>query len=185
MQRTFLTGLVALSLGLASASASSDQFVHVEVIELDGDTRVAVNLPLDVATNGIAMIPRDLRRHGSLTFGGIHLHRDDLESLLVAAGPLADGSSTTLVLDGHRVDVSKSGEQLRLSFLARWWHQEDMEVLVSEPLVEALLGADSRDLDFEGALRALADQPELILTVEEPGRRTSARIWVDESTQID
>lgn len=173
---------VAMLLALAaSASASSDYWLHVRVDEGRGGAKVSVNLPVSLFQRALPMIPEihggklEIDGHGRL----------EIDELRAIWQELRNSPDMTLV------KVEEPGENVRVWKQAGFFYVDADEeygdkvnVRLPVVVVDAFLASDTPD--FKGALDALiaAGGGELV-TVNKDRDGDRVRIWVDRTPEAE
>lgn len=176
-----LTLLASLALAtLATPAVASDLFLHIEVRDLDGESRAQINLPVGMVDKGLAMMPRSVRVDGQITVAGMRLSRSDLERLHGAVRGLRPGESDTLRMGGRRVEVSRRDGQVTLDVPARRPWQDDVRMRMPLPVLQALLGGAADTLDLAAGIHEMARHEGGSIRIADRDGSSEARLWIDD-----
>jgi len=182
MRRALLP--IALTLALVvptgAIAADSNLWVHVKVLEDDGETKVTVNLPIRLLTKALPLI--DVGRHvhdQSIQINDHRLSYSELRDIWseLRGGP--DMEFVTVEEDDESVKIWKKEGFLYVE--AREHHGESVDVRMPLAVVDAFLGTGD-EFDFEAAIGALAEHGEGEL-VRVDGEDESVRVWIDTSPE--
>jgi hypothetical protein len=167
-----------MALALAAPAAAASPWLHVRVLEDEGD-KVSVNLPLSVVRVALSIIPEKIS-------DGKHFKIDDHDHLSIAEMKAlwrelrnsAEGDLVTVESADENVRVSREGE---LMLVRVDGHERGEEVAVEIPLslVDALLAPEGEELDFEAAVEHLEQIRGDIVRVK--GDDGTVRIWIDDN----
>jgi hypothetical protein len=186
----------------SSASAKSDQWIHIRVESKDdkGET-VRVNVPVEMAVKILPCINKENLHGGKVHIDDAHFHDDvDVRALLDAVRTSKDGEFVTVESREDNVRVAKSNGFL-LIHVTEYPHskhaaddkdgksskandEERVEVKVPMKVVDALFSGSKDELDIVAALHALSSfgDTELVSVKE---KDQTVRIWIDSKNVTD
>jgi len=184
--KSFKISAFAVALSLVASLASADHWLHVKVNEGDGDTKVTVNLPLNLIEGVLAMIPEEEFRDGRIVLEDTDFSIAELRTLWNEMRDSPDMKYVTVESDDENVTVWKEGDYLLVKVREdegeEWGEQVDVRMPL--PVIDALLSSQDDELDLAGALRALAEFGEGdLVTVN--SRNESVRVWIDQIAEAD
>jgi hypothetical protein len=184
-RRLIFSSLLLLALGVAaSASASSDLWLHVRVDETDG-ARVKVNVPVSMVEKAIAMLPEEHLRQGQIHLDDCceEMTAADLRELWQEIKDSPDMTFVTVEENDESVRVWKEAGYLKVH-VQEQRRNEEVDVRVPLAVVDALLSGEGDTLNIEAAIRALVEQGEgELVTVS--GDDETVRVWVDNIAEAD
>lgn len=167
--------VAALLAGPAMAEEESLWF-HVKVVDGD-DTRVTVNLPLNLVEAALPMIP----------VGHVHGHHfgdqdweittEQMRDLWQELKASPDMTFVTVEDGDERVRVWKESGYLKVQ-VRDDGDSETVDVTIPEQVVDALLSSEGEELNVRAAMSALVAEGEgELVTVK--GDDEQVRVWVD------
>ncbi len=180
----YLSAFIACAALAGSARAASDLWLHVTVDEADGGTKVTVNLPIALVEKAVPLLPihrfrADHVRRGHVHWdhdGGVSMSLQNLRELWAEVRDAEDMTFVTVEEDEERVRVWK--ESGTVFFEVRDdFGDEQVDVRIPVPVVDALLAGDEIDLDK--AVQALVAQGGGELVSIRDGDE-KVRVWVDD-----
>lgn len=177
-----LPALFSPSLSWAEDKKKDSPWLHIEVIEDDGDgANVKVNLPLSLAQIALEMASK---MEGEVMIDGGHLQIEncdisvrDMRRLWAELKDAGDADFVTVEEDDERVEIFRRGDSVFINVDSTDGREKvRMELPVS--LVDALLSGDEESLNIAAAITELqAARPGDIITVQDG--RDYVRIWID------
>jgi hypothetical protein len=173
---TVLTAAALLSSGTAWAQTP---WLHVRVEEPAKDTRVHVNLPMNVVHAAMALAPERLIENGRIRLhhGHDQLKLSDLRRVWKELKNAGDAEFVSVKDRDESVSVRRRGDRVLVDVeKARDGEKVKIEVPVS--VVDALFSNDSLELDLKAATAELQKLRGDIVKVD--GRDGSVRVWIDE-----
>jgi hypothetical protein len=188
MKKTASGLMVLVWLATAGLAAAADRWVHIKVVEANGDgERVRINIPLSLAEKVLPTIKADKLRDGKLKINDREFDRVDLRGLLEAVRTAQDNEYVTVESRHEHVRVAKSGGLLLVKVReARDWGNkageqkpaQTVDIRIPFTVVNALLSGAKDELDLGAAVRALSEYPDLeLVTVNDES--STVRIWID------
>lgn len=170
--------LICLSgLGAAASEAETEHWLHVRV--LDGEDKVAVNLPIDLVAAVLEAAESDHFREGRLVVDDQEFDRELVSAMLSAAVKSKDGEFVRIEqADGALIRVHKEKETLFVNI-----DDEDEQVRVQLPIavVRAMLDGEGETLNVKAALDALGRRGGELVTIDDG--ESTVRVWVDASME--
>jgi hypothetical protein len=154
-------------------TSTDDLWFHLTVDGAD-EGAVSLTLPLPLVSAGLAAFP-EATGSANITFNDEEISVAELRR---AWNQLRRKPNTKILdvrEDGSRVRLWKQGGDLVLSAVDA---QDDVEMRIPGPVVDALLSGRGDRLDLGAAFRALADHGAGELTAV-TGEGQRVRIWVD------
>jgi hypothetical protein len=179
----FVFAQPAAVMAQASASAKTDRWLHVRVVNSDNKAEtVRVNVPLELAESILPTINKERLHNGKITIEEGHINDVDLHAVMNAVKNAKDGEYVTVQNSDQDVRVAKQGGHLfvHVKDKSRGDHSKhsDVEVKIPMHVIDALLSAGKNELDVVAALRALAQQGDTEL-VSVKDQDSTIRVWVD------
>lgn len=179
--------LLTLSLGAlqaraATAADTDDLWIHIRVLDAK-DGRVSINLPISVVERMGNVMPSDSKGNGKLRFNDEDITVSELREIWNELRKHPDATFITVDEADSKVRVAKIGGNLVVRAHDRAaGRDEQVEMKIPGPVVDALLSAPGEQLNVGAALKALARQGEgEIVTVT--GEGETVRIWIDSSAE--
>jgi hypothetical protein len=178
------TGMVVVS-AAALMAASTERWIHVRVETDRGvNSGVTINVPVAMASAMVPAAPSGEPHHRKFSLQA-SVNGTDLRAILDAIHSSSDGSSIHLDRADKQITVKKLGDDVQINVAQKPSPEhhvtETIAVKVPIPVLKAMLGGDSEDLDIGAGLRALVHQGELDLTIHK--EKETVRIWTDMTSQ--
>ncbi len=170
--------LICLSgLGAAASGAETEHWLHVRV--LDGEDKVAVNLPIELVAAFLDAAESDHYRHGRFVIDEQEFDRELVTAVLAAAVKSADGEFVRIEeADGAQIRVHKEKDTL---FVDVDDDGETVKVAIPVAVVRAMLEGDGETLNVKAALEELGKRGGALVTVDDG--ESTVRVWVDASME--
>lgn len=179
--------LLTLSLGAlqaraATAADTDDLWIHIRVLDAK-DGRVSINLPISVVERMGNVMPSDSKGNGKLRFNDEDVTVSELREIWNELRKHPDATFITVDEADSKVRVAKiAGNLVVRAHDKGAGRDEQVEMKIPGPVVDALLSAPGEQLNVGAALKALARQGEgEIVTVT--GEGETVRIWIDSSAE--
>lgn len=179
--------LLTLSLGAlqaraATAADAESLWIHIRVLDAK-DGRVSINLPISVVERMGNVIPSDPKGSGKLRFNDEDVTVSELREIWNELRKHPDATFITVDEADSKVRVAKiAGSLVVRAHEKGAGRDEQVEMKIPGPVVDALLSAPGEQLNVGAALKALARQGEgEIVTVTGDGE--TVRIWIDSSSE--
>ncbi|MFP5288645.1 MAG: hypothetical protein ACLGI9_23110 [Thermoanaerobaculia bacterium] len=179
--------LLTLSLGAlqaraATAADTENLWIHIRVLDAK-DGRVSINLPISVVERMGNVMPSDSKGNGKLRFNDEDVTVSELREIWNELRKHPDATFITVDEADSKVRVAKIAGNLVVRAHDRAaGRDEQVEMKIPGPVVDALLSAPGEQLNVGAALKALARQGEgEIVTVT--GEGETVRIWIDSSSE--
>ena len=176
--------LFALVIGMAPRVAAQEtapeRWLHVRVdsSEAKGEM-VRVNLPLSLAEKLLPTIHHGRLKDGCVQIGEAQMNGVDLRAMLEAVRSAKDGEFVTVQSTDTDVRVAKQTGYLLVHVRDnKRGKEQQVEVRVPMPVVEALLSSGKDELDLVAALRALKAHGDTEL-VRVKDNENTVRVWLD------
>ena len=170
--------LICLSgLGSPANAAEAEHWLHVRV--LDGEDKIAVNLPIELVAAVLDAAESEHYRHGRLVVEDQEFDHELVTAILAAATKSKDGEFVRIEeADGGRVRIHKEKDTLFVDI-----DDDDENVRVALPMavVRAMLDGDSETLNVKAALEELGKRGGALVTVNDG--ESTVRVWVDASME--
>lgn len=176
--------LLALGLGALQARAADTEGLWIHIRVLDGkDGRVSINLPISVVEKMGNAMPMDGKGSSRLRFDDEDITVSELREIWADLRKHPDATFITVDEVDSKVRVAKIAGNLVVRAHDRGMgRDEQVEMRIPGPVVDALLSAPGDQLNVGAALKALARQGEgEIVTVT--GEGETVRIWIDASAE--
>ena len=187
MIRKFLPiALLTLGLGALQARAADTQdlWIHIRVLDAK-DGRVSINLPISVVERMGNVMPSDTGEKGGgrLRFNDEDITVSDLREIWADLRKHPDATFITVDEVDSKVRVAKiAGNLVVRAHEKGAGRDEQVEMKIPGPVVDALLSSPGDQLNVGAAMKALARQGEgEIVTVTGDGE--TVRIWIDSSSE--
>lgn len=187
MIRKFLPiALLTLGLGALQAQAADTEglWIHIRVLDAK-DGRVSINLPISVVERMGNVMPSDTgsKGDGRLRFNDEDITVSDLREIWADLRKHPDATFISVDEADSKVRVAKiAGNLVVRAHDKGTGRDEQVEMKIPGPVVDALLSAPGEQLNVGAALKALARQGEgEIVTVTGDGE--TVRIWIDSSSE--
>lgn len=184
MKRIWM-GMASLLLGATVAFAQApERWLHVRVVSTGAKGEmVRVNVPISVAEQVLPAINANKLHNGKVEMRG-KLNNIDLAALLDAVRKSPDNEFVTVQSQDEHVRVAKSGDYLIVKVLENKGSEQQVDIKVPIPVVNALLSGGKDELNLLAALHALKSYGDLdLVTVTEKDQ--TVRIWVDARNTVD
>ena len=178
--------LLTLSLGALQAQAADTEglWIHIRVLDAK-DGRVSINLPISVVERMGNVMPASSSdtKGGRLRFNDEDITVSDLREIWADLRKHPDATFITVDEADSKVRVAKiAGNLVVRAHDKGAGRDEQVEMKIPGPVVDALLSAPGEQLNVGAALKALARQGEgEIVTVTGDGE--TVRIWIDDSSE--
>lgn len=179
--------LLTLSLGAlqaraATAADTESLWIHIRVLD-SKDGRVSINLPISVVERMGNVMPSDSKGNGKLRFHDEDITVSEMREIWNELRKHPDATFITVDEADSKVRVAKIAGNLVVRAHDRTaGRDEQVEMKIPGPVVDALLSAPGEQLNMGAALKALARQGEgEIVTVTGDGE--TVRIWIDSSAE--
>ena len=176
--------LLTLGLGALQARAADtdDLWIHIRVLDAK-DGRVSINLPISVVERMGNVMPSDSKGNGKLRFNDEDVTVSELREIWNELRKHPDATFITVDEADSKVRVAKiAGNLVVRAHDKGAGRDEQVEMKIPGPVVDALLSAPGEQLNVGAALKALARQGEgEIVTVTGDGE--TVRIWIDSSAE--
>lgn len=166
---------VVAPLGLSAQAPPSRPWLHVRVEE--PDTKVRVNLPLNVVEAALRAAPQTLVSKGRLRLGQNRLKVSELRAMWRELKAAADAELVGVEGKDEQVRVERKGDLVQVRVTRKSREQVHVEVPVT--VVEALLAGEGDALDVYAALAELKKRRGDVVRVSED--KSTVRVWIDES----
>ena len=183
MLRKAFSAVLVLALAAPLAfGAASDKWLHIRVEEGGSDgTRVRINLPLSLVMNVLPHIEFDEFHHGRIDLEEIldsEVGEVDVRAILAEVRDAPDAEFVAIDGPDATVRVRKDGNFI-LVHVEDTGGSETVDVRMPLAVVDALLSADSDELDLAAAIEALAEYGDGdLVTVQSDDEMV--RIWIDD-----
>jgi hypothetical protein len=173
--------------GAVLRAASAERWIHVRVESAKGVSgAVNVNLPIEMASAVLPLIPGDHQHHGRFSLQA-SVNGQDLRALLDAVHKTPDNVFVTLERHGKEVSVAKSGQNLLIKIVSKASGEdhpsETIVIKVPVAVVRAMLADNSDEVDVSAALRELTREGDVDVTVKR--EKETVRVWTDTHTTSD
>ncbi len=186
LRAALTTAGVALFALLAAAPlhADGDAWIHIQVLEAGPHgSRVEVNLPLDLVSVALGLVPDGVLSEGRLRIRNSDVSVGEMRQLWQRLRDAGDAEFVTVEREEETVRVSRAGERVLVHVTERKDGRSSaapkVRIEVPVRLVDALFAGDGDRLDVKGALAQLRSTRGDVVTVHDGESRV--RIWVDES----
>lgn len=187
MIRKFLPiALLTLGFGALQAQAADTEglWIHIRVLDAK-DGRVSINLPVSVVERMGNVMPSDTgaKGGGRIRFNDEDITVSDLREIWADLRKHPDATFISVDEANSKVRVAKiAGNLVVRAHETGGGRDEQVEMKIPGPVVDALLSAPGEQLNIGAALKALARQGEgEIVTVTGDGE--TVRIWIDDSSE--
>ncbi|MFQ5817931.1 MAG: hypothetical protein ACE5H2_08250 [Terriglobia bacterium] len=184
--RKALSGLLLVLVAATVALAQpADRWLHVRV-EKSGEEpeTLRVNLPLALAEAVLPAIHVDPLRGGKLKLREIKIHEVDWRAVLEAVRAAGEGEFLTIESAHESVRVAKEGGYLIVKVREDEQKNQQVDVKLPFPVVEALLSGEEDELDLVAALRVLSAHGDIELVTVKDGAET-VRVWIDSKRTLE
>lgn len=180
--------IALLTLGLGALQARAEDtgnlWIHIRVLDAQ-DGRVSINLPISVVERMGNAMPLDSSdtKGGRLRFDDEDITVTDLREIWTELRKHPDATFISVDEADSKVRVAK----IRGNLVVRAHEKgdgrdEQVEMKIPGPVVDALLSSPGEQLNVGAALKALARQGEgEIVTVSGDGE--TVRIWIDSQAE--
>jgi hypothetical protein len=177
-------GMVVVS-AAAVMAASTERWLHVRVESAQGaNAGVTINVPVAMASAVLPAITPGEPRHRKFSLQA-SVNGTDLRSILDAIQNSSDQSSIKIDRPTKQITVMKSGDNLQINVAQKPGPErhttETIAVKVPIPVLKAMLGGNSDDLDVGAGLHALAQHGEVDVTIHK--EKETVRIWTDMTSE--
>lgn len=178
--------LLTLGLGALQARAADTQdlWIHIRVLDAQ-DGRVSINLPISVVERMGNVMPLEAgsKENGRLRFDDEDITVSELRDIWNELRKHPDATFISVDEADSKVRVAKiKGNLVVRAHDKGAGRDEQVEMKIPGPVVDALLSAPGDQLNVGAALKALARQGEgEIVTVT--GEGETVRIWIDSSSE--
>lgn len=174
-------GLGALQARAAHAADTENLWIHIHVRDAQ-EGRVSINLPISVVEKMANVIPADSKGNGKLRFNDEDITVAELREIWAELRKHPEATFITVDEADSKVRVAKKGGNLIVRAHEKNGREEDVEMNIPGPVVDALLSAPGEQLNVGAALKALARHGKgEIVTVT--GEGETVRIWIDASSE--
>ena len=185
MIRKFLPiALLTLGLGALQARAADTDnlWIHIRVLDAK-DGRVSINLPISVVERMGNVMPSDTGEQGRLRFNDEDITVSEMREIWAKLRKHPDATFITIDERDSRVRIGKVAGNLVVRAHERGaGRDEQVEMKIPGPVVDALLSAPGEQLNVGAAMKALAREGEgEIVTVTGDGE--TVRIWIDANSE--
>jgi hypothetical protein len=179
-------GILFLS-AAALMAASAARWIHVRVETATGATGMTINVPIEMASTVLPLIPAaDQNHHGKVNLQA-SVNGTDLRALLGAVRNSPDNVLVTLERHDKEVSVAKSGGNLLIKIAGKpsAGHHvgETVAIKVPIPVVRAMLADNSDEVDIGAGIRALTREGDVDVTLN--NEKETVRVWTDTHTASD
>lgn len=183
MRKAMLICLTLCLTGITATAFAGDPWLHVRVVESGRHgEHVRVQVPLKMIKALLPLVETDEFHDGHIYLGRDHLEGADVRAILETLHEVEDGDFVRVDGRDESVRVAKRGGFLhvRVEEMDAWGDEEEV-VRIKMPLavVEAMLVADSDELDMIAAIEALERFGDMdLVTVDDGDSRV--RVWIGE-----
>jgi hypothetical protein len=173
-------GLGAVQAQAARAADTDDLWIHIHVRDAK-EGRVSVNLPISVVEKMGNAMPMD-KGNARLRFDDEDISVSELRQIWADLRKHPDATFITVDEVASKVRVAKiAGNLVVRAHDKGAGRDEQVEMKIPGPVVDALLSSPGEQLNMGAALKALAREGEgEIVTVTGDGE--TVRIWIDDSS---
>ena len=179
--------LIAAFAFTGSAFADSGKWIHIKVKD-GGDENVTINLPLSLVNAAVALIPpeaqAEIHDEMEVAFDDLHMSWSDLRNLWEEVREAPEATFVTVQSRDETVVVRKEGSYLLVETAEANDRGAQVDVKFPLAVVDALLSGPDNTLDFQAALRVLADQGHGHLVSVRDGDET-VKIWIDDIAEAE
>lgn len=182
MKRTMLiaAGLLALGVLPGTRASAEPPWLHVRVEEPGRQSKVNVNLPLNIVEVALQAAPQVLA-----TKGRIHLGHDyhnmsiaDFRRIWNELKKTGDTDLVTVEDRDERVRVGRKGDVVEVRVERKG--KEEVHVEVPVEVVDALFSGEGDELNIKAAISQLQKRRGDIVRVND--ETSTVRIWIDEKS---
>ena len=175
-------GMGALQARAATAANTDDLWIHIRVLDAK-DGRVSINLPISVVEKMGNVMPSDAKGDSRLRFNDEDITVSELREIWGKLRKHRDASFITVDEADSKVRVGKvAGNLVIRAHETAGGRDEQVEMKIPGPVVDALLSSSGEQLNVGAALKALAREGEgEIVTVTGDGE--TVRIWIDANSE--
>ena len=175
-------GMGALQARAATAANTDDLWIHIRVLDAK-DGRVSINLPISVVEKMGNVMPSDAKGDSRLRFNDEDITVSELREIWGKLRKHRDANFITVDEADSKVRVGKvAGNLVIRAHETAGGRDEQVEMKIPGPVVDALLSSSGEQLNVGAALKALAREGEgEIVTVTGDGE--TVRIWIDANSE--
>ena len=184
MKRTMLiaTGLLALGV-LPGAGASTEPpspWLHVRVEEPGRQSKVNVNLPLNIVEVALLAAPQVLASKGRIHLGheNHNMSIADFRRIWNELKKTGDTDLVTVEDKEERVRVGRKGDVVEVRVERKG--KEEVHVEVPVEVVDALFSGEGDELNVKAAISQLQKRRGDIVRVND--ETSTVRVWIDEKS---
>jgi len=180
MHKVLLSALALVCLsgpGVAASEAETEHWLHVRV--LDGEDKIAVNLPIELVAAVLDAAESEHYRHGRLVVDDHEFDHELVSAMLSAAVKSKDGEFVRIEeADGALIRVHKEKDTL---FVDIDDDEEDVKVAIPIAVARAMLDGESETLNVKAALEEMGKRGGALVTIDDG--ESTVRVWVDASME--
>ena len=180
---TAIAGLTALTLSPAipAAAQTASPWLHIRVEEAAKQSKVRVNLPMNVVEAALKAAPEKVVSEGRIKIGreGHGLAVADLRRLWKELKVSGDAELVSVEDKDQNVKVSRRGDLVQVH-VEKPGGREQVYLEVPVSLVDALFQGDGETLDVRAAVGELAKRRGDVVRVNDDD--SNVRIWIDEKS---
>jgi hypothetical protein len=185
--RNILQAVAILFLSAAALMAAPpERWIHVRVESARGVTGITINVPIEMASAVLPLIPADHQHHGKFSLQA-SVNGVDLRAMLDAIRNSPDNVFVSLERHDQEWSVAKSGRDLLIKVVEKpsAEHHLGKTIAVKVPIsvVRAMLASNSDEADIPAGIHALAREGEVDVTVN--SEKETVRVWTDTRTMSD
>ena len=175
--------LAFLTLFGAVAAQASDKWIHVR-INGGGDDRVSINLPMSLLEAAAAMIPDEVRQDAELQIDELDMDWYELRNFWESVKDAPEATFVTVQTKDETIAVKKEGNFVLIKTTEASRKGSRIDVRFPMNVIDALLSGREGTLDFQAALRALADYgPGQLVSIRDDDE--TIEIWIDSNQEAD
>ncbi len=185
MKNILQTAVLVVVSAAAVMAASTERWLHVRVESAQSvNAGVTINVPVAMASAVLPAIQSGDPHHRKFSLQA-SVNGTDLRAILDAIQSSSDHSSIKIDRPDKLITVTKLGDDLQINIAQKPSPQrhvtETIAVKVPIPVLKAMLGGDSEDLDIGAGLHALAQHGEVDVTIHK--EKETVRIWTDMTSE--
>ncbi|HLY59366.1 MAG TPA: hypothetical protein VKV95_01225 [Terriglobia bacterium] len=186
MKKSFFQPLALLFFSAALMGASPERWIHVRVESSRGaNSNVSFNVPIQMAEAVLPTIPTG-HHQGKFNLQA-SVNGMDLRAMLEAIRNSPDNVFVTVERHDTEISVAKAGRNMLIKFAEKpnpdHHVVKTVAIKVPIPVVRAMLTANSDELDVGAGIRALAQEGDVDVTVND--EKETVRVWTDTRTNSD
>lgn len=166
------------ALAVKKSVQPEDLWLHVKVHAAEGDERTTINLPLSLVQGFIALVPDTARGSARIRVDDREITVPELRAMWRDLRRRPDATWMTTDSRDGRVRIAKRGGYLYIQSEERQPRNEEAEIRIPVPVVDALLSGREDQFDLGAAISALARHGKGELVAVSSDNET-VRIWVD------